>query len=141
MRNPWDRVISIKSFGATRPSTPGYDVCKNGTLTEFLAFWESTGFQQQYDMLSDPETGEIIVNKIGRFETLAEDFREICRQLGIACDLPHKNASRHKDYRSYFSDAEREAVARLYAKDIEKFGYSFDGAFETDQANPANEMA
>jgi len=39
---------------------------------------------------------------VGRDETLAQDFKHICRELNISTSLPHLNRSRHRDYRSFF---------------------------------------
>ena len=38
------------------------------------------------------------------------------------------NASRHQDYRSYYNPSLVDGVAALYARDLELFGYTFEGA-------------
>lgn len=126
VRNPWDRMISIRSFHKNRPHDTFYHVSNNGTVGEFLDALQERGFRQQIDYLSDPETKELIVSRVGRFERLAEDFNEICASLGLAAQLPHKNASKHDDYRRYYSDKDRETVQRICDRDIAAFGYRFD---------------
>jgi hypothetical protein len=73
--------------------------------------------------------GNLIVDFIGRYENLAEDFEEACRRIGIATPklLHSRKAERGKDYRSYYTDASAEWVKEHYRADIEHFGYAFDG--------------
>jgi hypothetical protein len=68
----------------------------------------------------------VIVDYVGRYETLEADFAEIARHLSLDLRLPHLNSTEHRDYRTYYSRETRELVAELWAMDIEKFGYSFD---------------
>jgi hypothetical protein len=41
--------------------------------------------------------------------------------------LEKVNGSRHNDYRAYYDDALIEAVGALYRRDLDLFGYQFDG--------------
>lgn len=147
VRNPWQRLVSEylhKKIDSTM------------SLKEFVmqGLPEPSEFSDayrhiipQYDFLFDAN-GKQIVDYIGRFENLTESFEHICTQLGIQeASLPHKNSSysprrtllrklRHlfsgqkkrvnKHYRDYFDDELLEIVNRMYAKDIQHFGYTFD---------------
>jgi chondroitin 4-sulfotransferase 11 len=82
-------------------------------------------FRNQIDYLID-EKGAIIVDFIGRFEHLQEDFDVISRHLGRApVELPRTNTSQHATYTEYYSPATAEMVAKRYAQDIKQFGYRF----------------
>src|SRR5262249_7513372 len=80
----------------------------------------------QSEMLTDDQ-GRLLVDYIGHYERLDEDFAEVAAKVGIADRLPHLNRSQHKDYRTYYSDRTRELVETYFRADVELFGYSFDG--------------
>jgi hypothetical protein len=80
----------------------------------------------QKDFVTD-ESGNLIVDFIGRFENLTEDFARVCRRIGISAQLPHRNKSGRGDYRGQYSDRTAQMIADAFRDDIEFFGYDFDG--------------
>ena len=70
--------------------------------------------------------GHQLVDFVGKFENLAEDFGHVCRQIGVDASLPHENASKHDTWRSYYNDHTAGLIAEAYKEDIEAFGYSFE---------------
>jgi len=83
------------------------------------------------------EKGNVIVDAIGRLETIQDDFQEICDMLGIEATLPHENASSHGDYREYYSESTRSLVREHFEEDIERFGYDFEGTLSPPKRNAA----
>lgn len=117
VRNPWDRSVSRIMYRNKRYKRPmdisiqllKQECCINKTFCEDLIL------NQKY-----------MVDFIGRFENLQEDFNIVCDKIEIPQQkLPHKNKSKHKHYTEYYDDETREIVAQKYAKDIEYFGYKF----------------
>ncbi len=70
--------------------------------------------------------GEILVDFVGRFETLEEDFKSVCREISVpALDLIHHGATNHGHYSDCYSEESRDFVCQHFSMDVERFGYSF----------------
>ncbi|WP_289031851.1 sulfotransferase family protein [uncultured Paraglaciecola sp.] len=144
VRNPWDRIVSEYNYR---------DYYKNMTFSEFITKGlphkskYSDDYRHlipQYDFLYD-DKGKLLVDYVGRFEKLQDDFDHVCAQLGFSdTQLPHTNSSKiessltsrdlltktknnkkHKLYTDYYDDVTRKLVEIMYLKDIEAFGYKF----------------
>ena len=130
VRNPWDKMVSQYT----------YTIAKRPTLLKRIGITESASFKEyidrsmvaklhvqwdhQYKFLY--KNKKCVVDFIGRFENLQQDFDTICDRIGIPQPkLPHRNKTKHKHYTEYYDDETREIVAKKYAKDIELFGYKF----------------
>ncbi len=74
------------------------------------------------------ENGQWLVNEVIRLEHLHEELPAVLERVGIPTDslnIPHRNARQHRPYQAYYDDESRELVRRLYASEIERFGYEF----------------
>ena len=73
------------------------------------------------------DSGEIIVDDVGRFETINADFARCCEKAGIgASNLPLVRKGKYVgDYRNLYSDESRKFVEDHFAWDIETFRYEF----------------
>jgi hypothetical protein len=134
VRNPWDlQVSSWHHIGREKPSV------LNGitTFEQFLRhkldperpydFMLDISQEIQSDYLIDLH-GNVIVDYLGRYENLEDDFRAVCEHIGLPrINLPHERRAvdRH-DYRRYYDDDTAALVAEHYAADIEYLGYTFD---------------
>lgn len=133
VRNPWDKVVSHYEYRRQRDKT--------GIRTDAIGFadWVRLAygendpkyyniprmFMPQSDWITDAE-GNILVDYIGRFETLEGSFAAICQRLGVQATLPHLKKSDHRPYQDYYTTAARAIVERWFRKDIDLFGYGFD---------------
>ena len=133
VRNPWDRLVS--SFVNKDPHLSRQMRAAGVELEglEFEHYVAATSalrhahLQPQWEYLMDAD-GKLLVDFVGRFESLQESFREVCRRLGIRRCLPHaKKAQKCKfsDFREYYTEAARKAVEQRYVRDIVLFGYEF----------------
>ena len=135
VRNPWD--LQVSSFHHIRRERP-HLMSHVETFEEFIR-WKldperpyqyhvDTSIDLQSDYVIDLH-GKVLVDFIGRYDNLHDDFEEACRRIGIkAPELPHKRQAkdRGKDYRSYYTDELAALVGERFAPDIQLFGYTFD---------------
>lgn len=127
VRNPWARAVSVYKFAYQKRIdfarflddvvAHGRDVVEQRHLDAQLRFLAAAD-------------GRIVVDRVLRFEKLADDFAEISRRIfGEEVRLPKSNVSRDPThYRDFYGGAGRALIAEKYRDDIEAFGYRFDGA-------------
>lgn len=133
VRNPWD--LQVSSYHHLKRERP-HLVAHVGDFPGFLRFkldparpyqyHIDTSIELQSDYLKDL-SGKIVVDFIGRYERLQEDFDAVCERLGLRRRvLPQKRKAKDRtDYRSYYDDATAELVARHFKADIDALGYAF----------------
>ncbi|MEN8190088.1 MAG: sulfotransferase family 2 domain-containing protein [Thermodesulfobacteriota bacterium] len=127
VRNPWDRMVSRYHFLQKNTKHHRHQMIQEMNNFDDYLDWElKRNGMHQFGMVTDGE-GRLLTDFIGYFERLEEDFAQICSHLSLDARLPHRNKTRHSDYRTYYSDKGREKVAQFFKKDIELFGYTFDG--------------
>jgi hypothetical protein len=145
VRNPYDRLHSAYEY--LRPH-----VGKEGFLdfvwaTENLAAYDSfeafvlamrdravrgrimryTHFRPQHHWVRLPFGSACAMDKVGRYENLAEDYREITDRLGVTVpDLPLSRKGPAGDYRGVYTPAMKAIVEEMYGADLKLFGYGFD---------------
>lgn len=126
VRNPWDLLVSLYNFIPTRPNHRYRDRVAALSFPEFVDEWTARPETRQAPRICDRQGGRL-VDFVGYFETLSQDFQTVCDRIGVAAPLPRHNRSSHADYRQFYTDDLAELVARRLAADIEFFGYEFDG--------------
>lgn len=146
VRNPWDRLVSCyvqkiagRTFadgpakrGTTRTLARAGRFHDNMTFTDFArAVSEipdeaaNRHFRSQSAFLTGRD-GKLLVDEIAKFEEIDDAFPRIMERLGISGHtLPHLKKTQRRDFREYYDDATVEIVAKRYAEDIDRFGYTF----------------
>jgi hypothetical protein len=128
VRNPWDRAVSLyeRREGLQMKEKMSFD-----DFIDWMRYSSSTcvhpvPHRYQLDWFVDPH-GRVVVDFIGRFETVEKDWAFIARKLGLSPQLPHlnKNPQRKKHYTEYYTARTRSIVAERFSQDIEYFGYEF----------------
>lgn len=127
VRNPWDKVVSQYHFNAHQHYAEPVDFEKyvidyyNGkpiTTAKTAVHWPwFMGANNTW-----------LPDFIGRFDFFQEDFDKICEIVGLEQEtLPIVNATKHEHYTTYYNDQTRKMIGEIFAKDIEIFGFTFEG--------------
>jgi hypothetical protein len=150
VRNPWARLVSeyryrnylshrsFKDFVMNKLPAPGRDD-------------KYRHIMPQTEMLCD-NGGNLLVDFVGKFEQLQQDFDKVCKQLGFEdSSLSHVNSSDKKSrelrrkvrnflyrndesylhrYVDFYDTESREFVTNMYRQDIDNFGYDFGDALK-----------
>lgn len=127
VRNPWDWQVSLYHFIQTNKLNYQRDLVSSMSFDEYIHWRVTEDKHLQSSFVVDAQGNEI-VDFVGRFENLRDDFAHICDRIGLDLSLPHENASKHETFRQYYTDETAALVADAYSEDIERFGYSFDDA-------------
>jgi Sulfotransferase family len=143
VRNPWDRLHSAYRFlakGGMNRADAAWLERHRAYMTDFKCFVEngladprvaaSIHITPQERYLVSASYGYQAIDFVGFFETIKSDFHTVSSALfGKAISLAHANktSGEPSDYRQAYTDAMKEVVAEFYAKDIELFGYDFEG--------------
>jgi hypothetical protein len=148
VRNPWSRAVSL--YRHLEPDMSFVDFVGRWLPDEFdRRDWQGSWWfvRPQADYLFDAD--ELLVRDVVRFETLADEFPRIAAASSLVSPLPHINRSgsgegaarsRHRRlrwrlrrsrfemrpaWRDYYTAETVSGIARLYAEDVERFGYVF----------------
>jgi Sulfotransferase family len=125
VRNPFDRFISYCAF-MTREHGQ-FDTNPQGVMRHFIDSppHEHILFQPQHRFVTGAD-GQLLTDYLGRVEEMQRSYDEAARRIGIPPrQLEKVNASSRRDYRDYYDEALIDGVAKLYARDLELFGYEF----------------
>ena len=124
VRNPFDRFVSTCFFLNRRnPGFSGNEAEFMHTAISNIRFRQRVLVSPQYRLLTD-DNDTLMMDYVGRYETLQESFDYICRQIGLApAELSVRNSSRHRHYKCYYDETLKLSVAEFYRKDFELFGY------------------
>ena len=158
VRNPWDRLVSAYRYHC------GEEQSFARFVDGFLGYRESFSNRARHaipqaDYLCDA-AGNVMVNFVGKFETLAQDFASVAQELSLpSAQLPHRNASsgrkgsrsaqllsrlglrkaaarQKRHYSDYYTPALIDRVGEFYRRDVELFDYRFMPA-DAHTAHPA----
>lgn len=138
IRNPWARLVSSYTYelamarkGIIR-GKPNRELLasENVSFADYVkrANRNAVFLRSQVSWLRDTE-GNLAVGDLLRFETLADDFKQLARKYELPGDtLPHVNRSTgvRKHYSEYYDDETLALASELYREDIELFGYRFE---------------
>ena len=119
-RNPWDKALSHYAMVNER---------SGGKLT--LDDYITNGFfPQDFDKYTD-KSGRLLVDRVIRYESLAEELGQVFAMLGVPFDgdlgIRAKSGYRHdrRPYQEVYNERNREIIAAAFAREINMLGYRF----------------
>ena len=140
VRNPWDRHVSAYHH-FLRDQESLLDELGLKSFEDFTRWLliESKSYlgrkhvlvtaarRSQAEHLMDTD-GQLLVDFVGRYERLSDDFKEVCRRIQLdSVQIPHRRRSSGRgDYREYYTDRTAELVGEVYHLDSTLLGYRFD---------------
>jgi len=145
VRNPWDRLVSSFHYNQRVFHSGRYDnieqrikTLKNGRTKN-----KCIGIKKQKDVIEQNDFDFFIesrifnpveklqveftkgIDQILYYENLDKDFQIIKDFFNVAKDLPMHNTSDHKSYQSYYTNATKDFIYKIYYPDIKQFNYEF----------------
>ncbi len=143
VRNPFTRLVSAyEHLKKTDSYFLGDKVFSEKVLNnfetfdEFVELWlvdnfyksEAPHFRTQFSFIN--LNGKVVLDFLGRYERLNDDFQKVANFLNIKTELPTENITQY-DKQSYFEKyyLNQKTVAlvqEIYKDDFEHFGYSKD---------------
>lgn len=136
VRNPWERMLSYYLWRRSNKwgkeaHTRNFEewlqyirIHRNDSKTDHQKNFLKA-IMQQYDFLHDGNG--ITLDFIGRMENFEKDFERIIEHTETKHKiLPKALKQNRRHYSFYYNKPARQLVEKLYHKDIEEFGYSFE---------------
>lgn len=139
VRNPYDRLVSQYFYSVeyndyrvvSKENSKTFEQFID-TLTSLINTFdtmtqlEKTHYIPQYDYIYN-DSGECLVDYVGRFETFNESIQDILNQTNKyhmkSLFNVKKQTSNHKPYNIYYTDSLKQKVYDMYEKDFITFGY------------------
>ena len=136
VRNPWTKTVSDYFWRIKNTKTPP-------SFEDFVAAVERRDplggivrvrYHDNWPLYTIDD--QIVADEVIRFENLVPDLTAACARLSIPFDgwLPRAKGShrpksgKKSDPWSFYTPELRDTVGRLYEKEINAFGYRFEGA-------------
>jgi len=129
IRNPFDWQVSHYYYILQDKNHPYHEevsACKN--FKEYVTKICTEKFIFRPNPLTRflcDDNNVLLVDYVGRFEQLNDDFIKICENIGINTKLPHKKKSEHSKYIEYYDTELRNVVEKHHNLDLLNFNYSF----------------
>ncbi|WP_024952450.1 sulfotransferase family 2 domain-containing protein [Cobetia crustatorum] len=137
VRNPYDRAHSAYRYILSGGNQGAQDLAVAKEIENYSDFddfveqalWKGTFrshllFLPQSNFIMDANE-TLMVDFLGYFETLEQDFKQVADALGIESQIAHRNKSSSTApvQGAGMTQATREKLAILYAQDFVNFGY------------------
>lgn len=148
VRNPWSRLVSTYQHKILAESVSdrhyhngvhrgfvksGFPFRAGMPFEEFAEFvCALTDLNAEKHLKSQSHfivhRGVLVPHYLGRFESLAHDWDELCRRLGTTIALVRYNRTHGSPYPTFYTPRLVNLVGDRYREDVERFGYQYEPA-------------
>lgn len=132
VRNPFDRELSDYLYILGFPRHKLHKVASRLSFKDFLKWRIENDLILQSHFIYDSH-GNCLVDAVGQYENLKEDFSKILSRLDIKVSLPHinqssrsKKESRYAKLSKYYDDEAIDILTKGYQDDFKNFGYDLN---------------
>jgi chondroitin 4-sulfotransferase 11 len=128
VRNPFDRMVSeYKWRSSWDESTRNADF---ENMLEKIPSFRDAGephFFSAKQFVTDGR-GKVVVDFIGKFESIDEDFAKIAKAVNLNKSLPKKNVTNKQEskYCEYYNSTTKRLVEQYFGEDLAFFDYKFE---------------
>lgn len=128
VRNPYDKLLSEYSMFTQFEAFQNHPWNKYSTFEEFtmsIVTGKQAISENPYHSYLTDTNNVLMVDFVGRFETLQDDFDKICETIGLQkTKLSHISPTIHRLFREHYTPEALEMIYRIRKKDFQLFGYS-----------------
>lgn len=141
VRNPWERAVSAWRFARAGQGSGGQEASiANPARYRGPEFAEFDSFVGRFLMPADVDRLDPVfrtqawyveaggargLDHVGRLDDLPATVDWLTRTLGRDIAIGHHNRSEGDDWRTQYTPHLVDLVGRIYARDVEQFGYAF----------------
>jgi hypothetical protein len=133
VRNPFSWLVSLYELVLQSPRHRHHSMlaAMNG-FSDYVDWEIARNKRLQFHYLAD-RRGNWLIDWLGRYERLAADAAAIFGAIGVPIEpLPHVGRFTRRDYREFYAAPTRRKVEAHWARDLELFGYDFEGLIDPD---------
>jgi len=122
VRNPWDLLPSLYRFILKNKAHKRHGIVSKMRFGEFIEYAAAKNIADQKRLIA-ASNGEHLLDFVGRFERLAEDYQFVSQQIGLKLSLPHLNRTEGKSLSEYYDAQSIRTVQKAYRGDLDAFDY------------------
>lgn len=129
IRNPYSRVFSYYNYLKTNNGHDQQEWIKNKSFEEYVLNIPNQRWKDLQSYYLYDENENLIVDFLGKFETLEADFQIILQKLDLKCTLPHINSSVNSNLNNpqFFNNFTKEMIKVIndeFHDDFRLLGYN-----------------
>ena len=129
VRNPFDLIVSDYYWN----NNPANKLRNNFTFDQILEELKKNKYPTfrlfNFNRISNPNTNELMVDKVIKFENLNKELPDVFNKLKIPfngkLEIFKKKSNREKDYKRFYKGKSIKLIEKIFWKEIEIFNYRF----------------